>query len=147
MTIGLHFDDQAARRIEAIYMSPNVLARRRGALDALEPRPGERALDIGSGPGFMTSELAAAVGPSGSVSAVDNSESMLATAQARIAGLPVAPRVQLTFGDATRLPFSDREFDMAVALQVYEYVGDVRQVCSRVLEAAVSSRIVSSGTP
>ena len=48
-----------------------------GLVEVLAPRPGERALDIGCGRGAVTTRLAEAVLPSGSVDAIDLSPSMV----------------------------------------------------------------------
>ena len=57
------------------------------ALEALAPRPGERALDVGCGCGGTTAELAAACG---SAVGVDLSPAMVAAAAARFPGLTFA---------------------------------------------------------
>ncbi|WP_155375373.1 class I SAM-dependent methyltransferase [Catellatospora vulcania] len=53
------------------------------AMARLDPRPGERVLDIGCGCGGTTAELAAAVGPTGTALGVDLAESMVAAAATR----------------------------------------------------------------
>lgn len=62
------------------------------ALRALDPKPGERLLDLGCGSGQTTLALAKAVSPGGRVLGLDLSRPMLdvAEARARDAGLPVA---------------------------------------------------------
>jgi len=122
MSTGLQFDEEASRRLEAIYVTPDVVAQRQEVLRALELRPGERVLDIGSGPGFLASEMAVAVGPSGRIQGIDVSENMIAISRARCAG---QPWVEFQPGDATSLRFPDRAFDAVVSTQVYEFVSDV----------------------
>ncbi len=116
----LEFDDETARRLETLYMTPAVVARRREFLEFLALRPGERVLHVGCGPGFLAAEMADAVGATRRVCGVDLSDSMLAIARARC-----GDRVEFVSGDATRLPLGDSEFDVAVATQVYEYVSDL----------------------
>jgi SAM-dependent methyltransferase len=60
--VTLQFDEQTARRIEALYASPDAIRRRSHVLQLLEPRSEERILDIGCGPGFLAAELGTAVG-------------------------------------------------------------------------------------
>jgi arsenite methyltransferase len=115
----LQFDDDTARQVEATYMTPDVLDQRRATRALLALQPGERVLDIGSGPGFLAAEMAAEVGAEGRVVGVDPSESMLEMARGR--GAPV----EYAAGDALALPFADETFDAAVATQVYEYVADM----------------------
>jgi ubiquinone/menaquinone biosynthesis C-methylase UbiE len=121
----LHFDEEAARRLEEIYSHPDMIGRRRRVRDALALRPGERVLDIGCGPGFQTGEIATVVGPNGWVAGVDISDAGLATARHRSAGQTYTAWIDFMEGDAIALPFPDASFDAAVATQVYEYVADV----------------------
>ena len=67
MASSMPFDERAARRIEAVYATPDVAATRAAVFGALEPRSGERIVDLGCGPGYMARELALAVGPGGRV--------------------------------------------------------------------------------
>ena len=115
----LDFDEENARRLEAIYTTPDIVDQRRAIRAALSLQQGERVLDIGSGPGFLAAEMAAEVGPGGRVHGIDPSESMLAGARRR--GAPV----EYGTGDALALPFPDEHFDVAVSTQVYEYVEDI----------------------
>lgn len=120
----LDFGEENARRLEAVYMTPDVIDVRRAIRAALSLQPGERVLDIGSGPGFLAAEMAAEVGPDGRVYGVDPSESMLASARRRGAA------VEYSTGDALALPFPDAHFDVAVCTQVYEYVEDIAAALS-----------------
>ncbi|HEX7298791.1 MAG TPA: methyltransferase domain-containing protein [Solirubrobacteraceae bacterium] len=120
----LQFDEEASRQLEAAYVTPDVVEQRRVVVDALGLSPGEDALDIGSGPGLLACDLAAALGPAGSVVGIDPSESMLALSARRELAPDAAPVSFLT-GDACALPFDDASFDVAVSTQVYEYVEDI----------------------
>jgi SAM-dependent methyltransferase len=72
----------------------------RAALDRAAPAPGERIADVGCGCGSTTLELAAAVGPTGSVVGLDVSAPMLARAKERAQGLA---NVAFVEGDAAAL--------------------------------------------
>jgi arsenite methyltransferase len=120
----LAFDEDNARRVEAVYMSRDVVAQRRAIRRELALQPGEHVLDVGSGPGFLTSEMALEVGPSGRVHGVDPSESMLDLARGRQRDAAAAP-VELQVADALELPFADASLDAVVSTQVLEYVDDV----------------------
>jgi arsenite methyltransferase len=122
MSIGIDFDEVSSQRVEAMYTTPDVVAQRQEVLKMLELRPGERVLDIGSGPGLLAYEMGVAVGKTGHVSGIDISNSMLALATRRCGALPW---VDFRFGDATTLPYADGDFDAAVATQVYNYVDDL----------------------
>ncbi len=124
MSPTLQFDDASSRRIETIYSTPDVVAQREAVREALAIGPGERVLDIGSGPGFLAAELAACASPGGAVVGTDVSESMLAIAAARLGSAGDAD-LRFEHADACALPFADASFDAVVSTQVYEYVEDI----------------------
>lgn len=138
------FDEDTSRRVEAIYLTPDVAAHRAGVLERLAPKPGERALDIGCGPGFLAQSLGKAVGASGGVDAVDASDSMIAIAQRRCKDLP---QVNIRKADAQSLPFEDASFDLAAVLQVYEFVPDVDRAIAelaRVLKPGARAAVMDT---
>lgn len=75
----------------------------------------QRVLDVGCGPGALTTELVKRVG-SESVSAVDPSPSFVAAAQER------HPGVEVQVAAAEELPFEDRTFDAALAQLVVHFM-------------------------
>ncbi len=116
------FDEKAARRVEAVYTTADVAAQREILMEMVSPRPGERVLDLGSGPGFMALEAGLMVGEGGAVFGVDKSAPMLELAKDRCAS---QPQVSFREADALSLPFEDGGFDAAIVSQVYEYVTDM----------------------
>ena len=58
MSPALRFDEATSRRVEATYGTPDVVEQRRIVRDALGLQPGQDVLDLGSGPGFLASEMA-----------------------------------------------------------------------------------------
>jgi arsenite methyltransferase len=79
---------------------------------------GGTALDVGSGPGTVTSSLARAAGEDGLALGVDISEAMLARAVRNEAG----PQVGFLRADAQRLPLRDNTVDAVVSLAVLQLV-------------------------
>jgi SAM-dependent methyltransferase len=91
-------------------------------------RSGDRALDVGCGPGALTSELVERLGPDG-VAAVDPSESFVDACRQR------HPGVTVKLAAAEQLPFADATFDHALAQLVVNFmthprdgVGEMRRV-------------------
>src|SRR5687768_9158867 len=78
---------------------------------------GQRVLDVGCGPGALTAELVARLGPA-AVSAVDPSEPFVAAARAR------HPGVDVSQASAEDLPFPDGGFDAALAQLVVHFMTD-----------------------
>ena len=119
LTTQLTFDDGVARQIESLYLTRDAARRRALVRAALAARPGDRVLDVGSGPGFYCLEIADEVGPDGRVVGVDLAEPMLALARKRCESLT---NVSFKQGDVLSLPVEDASFDRALCVQVLEYV-------------------------
>jgi SAM-dependent methyltransferase len=80
-------------------------------------RDGQRVLDVGCGPGPLTAELAARLGPA-AVSAADPSASFAAAVRERL------PAVDVRQAPAERLPFPDGAFGAALAQLVVHFMAD-----------------------
>jgi SAM-dependent methyltransferase len=78
---------------------------------------GQRALDVGCGPGAMTARLTEVLGPD-SVCAVDPSASFVAAARTRL------PEVDVQQASAERMPFKNDEFDLSLAQLVVHFMAD-----------------------
>jgi SAM-dependent methyltransferase len=89
----------------------------RALIAAAGVRPGERALDVGCGPGGLATELVELLG-SERVAAVDPSESFATACRARL------PGVQVELASAESLPFGDASFDHALAQLVVNFIPD-----------------------
>jgi SAM-dependent methyltransferase len=85
--------------------------------DFARVRNGQRALDVGCGPGALTAELASRLGAA-AVAAVDPSERFVAAARARNPGVDVRQAA------AEELPFADRTFHAALAQLVVHFMAD-----------------------
>jgi SAM-dependent methyltransferase len=78
---------------------------------------GQRVVDVGSGPGALTTELVRLAG-TGAVTAADPSEPLLAAARER------HPGVSVRRASAEELPFADDEFDAALAQLVVHLMNE-----------------------
>ncbi len=79
--------------------------------------PGQRALDVGCGPGALTGELVRRLGEE-RVCAIDPSESFVAAIRER------HPGVEVQQAAAEDLPFADGEFDCVLAQLVVHFMKD-----------------------
>jgi ubiquinone/menaquinone biosynthesis C-methylase UbiE len=121
----LAFDQERAKAMLAIYRTPAMAARRREAIDALGLQPGESLIDVGTGPGMFSIDAAPSVAPNGRIVGIDVSPDMIAMAEHVRADSPHAELIEFREAHATDLPFVDGTFDVAVSIQVLEYVEDV----------------------
>ena len=118
------FDEDLTRRLVEMYTTAEVVAQRGATLEILNPRPGERVLDIGSGPGLLAAGIASRVGEAGAVSGIDLSEPMVAYSSA-LAAAPGTGPMTFALGDATALDYPNQSFDAVISTQVYEYVAAI----------------------
>lgn len=85
--------------------------------DVAGVRQGQRALDVGCGPGGLTRELVSRLGAE-SVAALDPSASFVVACRER------NPGVDVRLGVAEQMPFPDRSFDVALASLVVPFMQD-----------------------
>ena len=76
------------------------------AVDALDPRPGERILDVGTGTGWAARSIALR---GAIVTGVDLGEEVIEAAKALSTG------IDFLVGDAEALPFPDNHFDAIIS--------------------------------
>lgn len=123
MSEGIKYDEDWGRRLVQIYSTPDVVKQRQIILSKLNFQPGEKILDIGSGPGLLAEDIANVTGTASLVCGVDISDAMIALSKNRCARYP---QIELRKGDATSLPYDDELFDVAVSTQVFEYIEDIQ---------------------
>ncbi|MFD2738981.1 methyltransferase domain-containing protein [Sulfitobacter aestuarii] len=118
----LSFGRETTRLLEIAYQGADFSARRRVAFDALAPGPGEVIVDIGCGNGWLSADLARAVGARGRLIGIDPSREMRAAAAERCADCGWA---RIDEGTAGQLPLDAQSIDKAVSVQVFEYLDDI----------------------
>ena len=114
------FDHKCAQHYDEWYQRPGgaqALKLERELIKRhLEPRPGERLLDIGSGTGIHL-EWFRDLGLQ--VTGLDASPYMLERARSRL-----RESADLHLGWAEHLPFEDNEFDLSTLINTLEFVQD-----------------------
>ncbi|WP_050531069.1 methyltransferase domain-containing protein [Pseudaestuariivita atlantica] len=122
----MDYDDAAADRLEAAYLGPDVTAQRAHTMRLLDIQPGEAVIDLGSGPGFLASDIADATGPEGRVLGIDLSDALISRARRRT----TQHWLRHEKADVTQIPSEDASFDVVVSTQVAEYVPDIDAFCA-----------------
>jgi ubiquinone/menaquinone biosynthesis C-methylase UbiE len=100
-------------------------ARADKLLAPLALAPGQTALDLGCGPGYVAAQIARLVGPNGRVHALDVNADFVARARAVAAEAGVEKRVDVQHLTGERFPLPDASCDRALAKNVLEYVPSV----------------------
>jgi demethylmenaquinone methyltransferase/2-methoxy-6-polyprenyl-1,4-benzoquinol methylase len=122
---------------------------RHAMVKAVDPRPGQRVLDVATGTGMVAFELADR--GQCDVTGLDQSEAMLGAARARLAGSPrFNGRIRFVSGEAERLPFADGEFDALTFTYLLRYVEDraaTMRELARVVKPGGRIGMVEFGVP
>jgi len=74
---GLKFSEEAARKLERLHLTKDVVAQRSETMKQLALSQGERVLDVGCGPGFLCESMADIVGRYGAVIGIDISDDLI----------------------------------------------------------------------
>ena len=110
------FDDRARHWEETCY-PPAVRHRLAALFREFKVKPGERVLDVGTGPGILLPHLQPEVGRSGQICAFDLSFEMIRSAAAK----PLDPNNILLQADTHFAPFRDGHFDRVICFAAFPH--------------------------
>lgn len=102
---------------------PHPLITRARLREVLEPRPGERILEVGPGTGYYTLDAAEWITPGGRLDIFDLQREMLEHTMRRVRERGLR-NVTATQGDARTLPYPDASFDAAYLVAVLGEIPD-----------------------
>jgi SAM-dependent methyltransferase len=105
--------------------------------DAVDARAGQRALDVGAGPGALTAVLVERLGAH-AVTAVDPSAAFVSALRRRL------PEVDIRQAKAERLPFPDKTFDLVLAQLVVHFMDDPQAGIAEMARVARPGGVVSA---
>jgi ubiquinone/menaquinone biosynthesis C-methylase UbiE len=101
---------------------PGVQRLRDWTIAALDPQPGEVAVDVGCGTGAEVRRLAGLVGADGEAVGVEPHPGLRAEAESRAAAAGAVAR--FVDGDALSLPFADGSVDVVRCERVFQHLPD-----------------------
>ncbi len=142
--INAHYQDADYARWKGIFESPGreVYDHRSEILNALEIKPGMRVADVGAGTGLYAMLFADSVGPTGTVYAVDISESFVEAIGARAteAGLKNVVPV-LSHQESTELP--PGSVDLVFMADTYHHFEHPRAMLGSIRAALVPGGLLA----
>ena len=120
------------------YMVPTLFGPcARILIQAADPEPGERVLDVGCGTGIVAREVASRLGATSAVTGIDLSANMLTVARAAAAGERLA--IEWREGNAEQLPFHDAAFDLVLSQFALMFVADKAAALSEMRRVVIES--------
>ncbi|MFJ4189008.1 methyltransferase domain-containing protein [Kitasatospora sp. NPDC089509] len=114
--------DRLVAALDAQAANPGVRRLRAWAHAQVAARPGERALDVGSGTGSETRVLAAAVGPAGTATGLEPHPGLRAVAERRT--VEAGGTARFVDGDALALPLPDGGTDLVWCERVLQHLDE-----------------------
>ncbi len=111
-------------------------------LAPLDLRPGLKVLDVGSGPGQTTIEIARRVGPAGGVTGIDINADFIARAQARAREQQLESRIKFVASAFPPLPFADASFDRVWCKNVLVYVDSAAETVAEMVRVTAPGGVV-----
>lgn len=103
--------------------APHPLITRARLREALDPRPGERILEVGPGTGYYALPVARWLAPGGTLEILDLQREML-DHTLRLAAERGVEGIVATQADATRMPYEDESMDGAYLVLVLGEIPD-----------------------
>jgi arsenite methyltransferase len=100
----LQYNEDASNKLLDMYRTPDIQNLRLEFMKFVKVGPGKRILDVGSGPGFLSLEMANVVKPYGLVCGIDISDLMLHLSKTYCIH---QPRVKFIKAGVAHLPFPD----------------------------------------
>ncbi|MEX0783577.1 MAG: methyltransferase domain-containing protein [Dehalococcoidia bacterium] len=91
-------------------------------VELVQPRPGDRVLDLACGTGIVARQVVPRVTPGGTVSALDINPLMLEVARA--AAQSEGAAIEFHEGNAEQLPFDDGAFELVTCQHAFQFFPD-----------------------
>jgi ubiquinone/menaquinone biosynthesis C-methylase UbiE len=104
--------------------------------------PGARVLEIGSGTGVVSRDIARLVGPRGRVIGIDSSRTLVGVARRLARRSGGGDGLTFRVGDGARLPFRRGSFDATLAVTVFLHVAAPEAVLAEMIRVTRSGGVI-----
>ena len=111
--------NQAAENWDQKYCTPKLEAFLEKIVPTFGLKPGQRVLDLGTGTGVLIPSLIRAVGPFGSVTAIDYAEKMIQRCRAKYSHLN---NVTIQLQDVEELDLPSESFDVVTCFGLFPHL-------------------------
>jgi ubiquinone/menaquinone biosynthesis C-methylase UbiE len=133
MNTSLEFFDARAPSWEQTCYPPSVRARLAELIPCFGLAPGDRVLDIGTGPGILLPYIQECVGAAGRIVALDRSLPMVVQADGKRRRF----RDLVLQADVHRLPFADQRFDAVICFAAFPHFQTPARAMAEMARVAV----------
>ena len=111
--------DNAADTWDTRFQTPSLLSFLEKLVPQFGLKSGQQVLDVGTGTGVLIPYLIKAVGPSGTVTAIDFSEKMVQKCKTKYSHIE---NVTIKVGNIEDADFTAESFDVAICLGVFPHI-------------------------
>lgn len=128
--------NQAASTWDEMYYTPQLAAFLENLVPMFGLKPGQNILDLGTGTGVLIPYLFEAVGPSGSITAIDYADKMVEICRAKYSHLK---NVTVILRDVEKLDLPSESFDAVACFGLFPHLEDKEKTLRHM------SRVLKSG--
>jgi len=111
--------DKAASTWDEKFLTPSLFSFLENLVPQFSLKAGQKVLDVGTGTGVLIPYLIKAVGPSGSVTAIDSSEKMVQTCNRKHSHIK---NVSIKVGNIEEDAFQPETYDAVVCFGVFPHL-------------------------
>jgi demethylmenaquinone methyltransferase/2-methoxy-6-polyprenyl-1,4-benzoquinol methylase len=111
--------NNAAQTWDKRFHTPELTSFLMKLVPQFDLKLGQNILDVGTGTGVMIPYLIRAVGPSGSVTAIDYSEKMIRICKVKYSDIK---NVTIKIGDIEKNPFQEESFEAIICFGVFPHL-------------------------
>ena len=116
--------NKSAQEWDERFYTPKLVAFLANLVPYFDLKPGQAVLDVGTGTGILIPFLLQAIGPSGSITAIDYAEKMVQMCRLKYAHLP---NVTIKLQDVEELTLPSESFDAVTCFGLFPHLENKEQ--------------------